>query len=96
METQSIKQFTPIPHQVFRKDRPLRKQHTVAFKAKIVLETLRETKTLAQVSFTANKRVAAENQIHPTLLSKWRTEALSAFPYLFERGAKNAEKSDAQ
>ena len=74
----------------------MRKQHTAAFKAKIVLETLRETKTLAQVSFAANERVAAENQIHPTLLSKWRTEALSAFPDLFERGAKTAEKSDAQ
>ena len=66
----------------------MRKQHTAAFKAKLVLETLRETKTLAQI--------AAENQIHPTLLSKWRTEALSAFPDLFERGAKNSEKSDAQ
>ena len=73
----------------------MRKLHTAAFKAKIVLETLRETKTLAQVSFAANERVAAENQIHPTLLSKWRTEGLSAFPDLFERGAKNAEKSDA-
>ncbi len=58
----------------------MRKQHTAAFKAKIVLETLRETKTLAQVVFGTNTRVAAENQIHPTLLSKWRTEGRKSCP----------------
>ncbi len=65
---------------MLRKIATMRKQHSAAFKAQIVVETLRETKTLAQI--------AAEHEIHPTLVTKWRTEALSMLPELFERGAK--------
>ena len=66
----------------------MRKQHSAAFKAKVVLESLRETKTLTQL--------AAEHGLHPTLLSKWRGEALAALPDLFERGTKKDETSAAQ
>ena len=53
-------------------------------KAKVVLQTLRETKPLTQI--------AAEHEIHPTLLTKWKAEALSSLPGIFERGA-NQDKS---
>ena len=66
----------------------MRKQHSAAFKAKVVLETLSETKTLTQI--------ASEHGLHPTLLSKWRSEALAALPALFERGTKTDEMSAAQ
>jgi transposase len=56
----------------------MRKQHSPTFKAKIVLETLRETKALTQI--------AAENEIHPTLLTKWKAEAIRSLPEIFERG----------
>jgi transposase len=66
----------------------MRKQHSAAFKAQIVVEALRETKTLAQI--------AAENQLHPTLVTKWKAEALEGLTTLFERGAAKDEKVEAQ
>lgn len=62
----------------------MRKQHNPAFKAKIVLQTLRETKPLTQI--------AAENEVHPTLLTKWKNQAVNSLPEVFERGA-NKDKS---
>ncbi len=66
----------------------MRKNHCAAFKAKIVVEALRETKPLAQI--------AAENQIHPTLVTKWKAEALEGLAQLFEHGASKDEKAEAQ
>ncbi len=65
----------------------MRKNHSAAFKAKIVIEALRETKTLAQI--------AAENQIHPTLVTKWKAEALEELPHVFERRALKDEDTQA-
>jgi len=65
----------------------MRKQHSSAFKAKIVLEALRETKTLAQI--------AAEYEVHPTLVTKWKAEAVGSLPALFERDAVHDEAREA-
>lgn len=65
----------------------MRKNHSAAFKAKIVLEALRETKPLTQI--------AAENQIHPALITKWKSEATSGLLELFERGKKRDEGLEA-
>jgi len=65
----------------------MRKQHSPSFKAQVVIAALRETKTLAQI--------AAENQIHPTLVTKWKSEALDALPDVFERGTKRDENAAA-
>lgn len=54
-----------------------RKQYSSALKAKIVLEALRETKTVAEL--------AAEHQIHPNLITKWKQTAQSELPSVFER-----------
>ena len=65
----------------------MRKQHSPIFKAKIVLQTLRETKPLTQIAASRSERRAAEHEVHPTLLTKWKTEAIGSLPGIFERGA---------
>jgi transposase len=57
-------------------------------KAKIVLEMLREERTVAEI--------AAEYEIHPTQLHKWKAEALDNLPALFTRGAGENEKMRKQ
>ncbi len=52
--------------------------YTAAFKAKVVLELLKEEKSLAQL--------AAEYKIHPNVLREWRTAAVTNLASLFERG----------
>ena len=47
----------------------MRKQHTSAFKAKIVQEAIKEEKTIAQI--------ASENGIHPNQISQWKSLALA-------------------
>jgi putative transposase len=63
-----------------------RKQYTKQKKAEIVLELLKEEKTIAQI--------AAEYEIHPTQLSQWKKTALDGLPDLFERGEKAAQKAE--
>lgn len=58
----------------------MRKQHTSAFKAKIVQEAIKEEKTIAQL--------ASENGIHPNQISQWKSLALAGLPTLFERQSK--------
>jgi transposase len=53
------------------------KTYTSTFKAQIVQELLRETKTISQL--------AAEHGIHPNVLSSWKATALKELPRLFER-----------
>lgn len=55
----------------------MKKVYTPAFKAQVVQELLKETKTLAQL--------ATEHGIHPNVLRDWRTTALSGLPTLFEK-----------
>ena len=65
-----------------------RRTFTPKEKAKIVLEMLREEKTIAQI--------AAEYEVHPTQLHRWKAEAVENLPGLFTRGASEAEKMRRQ
>jgi len=65
----------------------MRRQHSSALKAKVVLEALRETKTLAQI--------ATEYEVHPTLVTKWKAEVLDNLAALFERGKVLDERREA-
>jgi transposase len=65
-----------------------RTQYTKQKKAEIVLELLREEKTIAQI--------ATEYGIHPTQLSQWKKTALEGLPELFERGEKAAQKAEKE
>jgi transposase-like protein len=55
----------------------MKKIHTPEFKAKLVLEALREEKMVNQI--------ASENGINPNMLSKWKTEAVSGLPAVFRK-----------
>jgi transposase len=65
-----------------------RKQYTKQKKADIVIELLKEEKTIAQI--------ASEYGIHPTQLSQWKKTALEGLPELFERGEKAAQKAERE
>ena len=62
----------------------MKKHYTPTLKAQIVLEVLKEEKTIAQIG--------SEHSIHPTQLRKWKTQALEGLPQLFadERQAQRA------
>ncbi len=66
----------------------MRKQHSAAFKANVVVEALREAKTVTQI--------AGEHQIHPTLVTKWKAEAFEGLTAHFERSASKEEKTEIQ
>lgn len=53
----------------------VRKRYTPTFKSQVVLELLKEEKTLAQL--------AAEHGVHPAQLIKWRATAPEGMPSLF-------------
>ncbi len=55
----------------------MRKSYTSTFKAQVVLELLKEEKTLTQL--------AAEYGVHPNQLRDWRATVLHALPTAFER-----------
>lgn len=55
----------------------MKKLYTAAFKAQMVQELLKETKTLAQL--------AAEHSVHPNVLREWKLTALKGLPTLFEK-----------
>ncbi len=61
-----------------------RNSYKPEFKTQIVLEVLREEKTVNQI--------AAEHQISPQMVSKWKAEFLERASMVFEKGTGNAEK----
>ena len=65
----------------------MKKTYSAAFKAQVVRELLRETKTVSQL--------AAEHGIHPNVLSTWKTTALPGLPNLFEKRDSLAALQDA-
>ena len=66
----------------------MRKQYSAAFKAQIVLEALKETKSVAQI--------ASDHQLHPNLVTKWKQEAVAELPIVFERKNTQAHFQEAQ
>jgi transposase-like protein len=65
----------------------MKKVYTSAFKAQVVIELLKEEKTLAQIS--------AEQGVHANVLRDWRAQALKGLPSLFERRDNVAELKTA-
>lgn len=58
----------------------MRKRHTPEFKAKVVLETLKEERPLNQI--------ASEYEVHPNMLSAWKSNAIKGLSTLFEKERK--------
>lgn len=55
----------------------MRKHFTARQKAQIVVELLREEKTVSQIS--------SEYGVHPNQLYRWKAQALEGLPSLFEK-----------
>ncbi len=64
----------------------MRKKFDPAFKARVALEALKGEKTMAELS--------AQYGVHSNMISRWKQDALSRLPELFEKG-KNRQ-SDGQ
>ena len=61
-----------------------RRKFTPKEKAKIVLEVLREDKTLSQV--------AAEYQVHPNIISRWKADFMNNADKVFSKEVSETEK----
>jgi len=64
-----------------------RRNHTPAFKAQVVLELLKEEKSLS--------RLASEHGVCPSVLGRWRTAAIEGLPRLFDDGERGRAAQDA-
>lgn len=64
-----------------------RRKFTAAFKTKVVLEALKERKSLAEL--------AQDYELHPTQISAWKGEFLEGASGVFEKGKKST-KSEAE
>jgi transposase-like protein len=65
----------------------MRKRHSPEFKAKAVLETLKEERPLNQI--------ASDLEVHPNMLSAWKGSAVKALATLFERENKALADQEA-
>lgn len=61
----------------------MRKHYPPSFKAKVVLEMLKEEKTIAEL--------ASEYGVHPTQLHKWKKQAVEGLPALLEGDKRSIE-----
>jgi len=62
-----------------------RRNYRSDFQAKICLEALREIKTISQI--------AAENKIHPNMVTKWKKRGLEGLVSIFETGTSNSHNT---
>ena len=62
----------------------MKKRYTAAFKAKIVIELLKEEKTLAQLS--------SESGVSTKQLTRWKNQVLTEMPRLFENNAAQSQE----
>jgi transposase-like protein len=67
-----------------------RRQFTSEFKTKVVLEVLREERTLGEIAST--------HEINPNQLGRWRQEFLEKAPSVFDepKSAKARQKSERE
>ena len=61
-----------------------RRNHTAEFKAQVVLELLREEKTVNEL--------AAKHQVSPVLISRWKAEFMERAAEVFKKGPSEADK----
>ena len=68
----------------------MRKRYTKEFKAEVVLELLKEEKTISEIT--------AQRGIHSNQLMRWKAVALKGFPSLFgdERKEASANKANQE
>ena len=65
-----------------------RKRYDGTFKAKVVLESLKNEKTIAEL--------ASEHHVHPNQIALWRKQALENLPALFSSRQAKDEKAQEE
>ena|SRR5437773_11478376 len=65
----------------------MRKRYSAAFKAQVVLELLKEERSVAQI--------ASEYGAHPNQLYQWKAQALKNLPRLFDDEQPKVKQSQA-
>ena len=63
-----------------------RRQHSGAFKAKVAMDAMIGIKTIAQI--------AREYEVHPMLVTQWKTTLRERMPEVFERGVTATADQD--
>jgi transposase-like protein len=66
----------------------MKKHYTPTFKAQLVLEVLKEEKTLTQI--------ASEHSVHPTQLRKWKAQVMESLPQVFADERKTQRALEAE
>jgi putative transposase len=61
-----------------------RRQHSGAFKAKVVVEALRGEKTINEI--------ASRHGVHPVQITQWKKQALDGLPGVFGDGGVRAQR----
>ena len=62
----------------------IRKQHSGAFKAKVVLEALKGQRTISEL--------ASEYGVHPNQITNWKKLAIEGLPAIFSNQKEKSEK----
>lgn len=66
----------------------MRKTYSPEFKSKLVLEVLRGERMLNEI--------ASDHEVHPNMLTRWKTEATNNFHLLFENENAKIRKQSKQ
>lgn len=66
----------------------IRRVHSAAFKAKVALEAIKETKTLAEL--------ASQYGVHTTQIKQWKQQVLVGLTEMFSEKGKQKEKDTSQ
>ena len=66
----------------------MRKSYPSSFKSKVVLRTLKEDLTMAELS--------SKFEVHRCLIQRWKNEAITGLPQLFSEKYVNKEKKDEE
>lgn len=66
----------------------IRKQHSSAFKAKVVLEAIKGQRTITEL--------ASEYGVHPNQITNWKKQAIDALPGIFSKQKERAERKSEE
>jgi transposase len=65
-----------------------RKTHSASFKSKVALEAIKGDLTVAEL--------AAKYEVHPTMVTKWKKQAIEGMADVFSRSGRPARDADHQ
>jgi transposase-like protein len=66
----------------------MRKKHSPQEKTQMVLDVLQGESTLSEI--------ASRNNVHPNLLTRWKTQAVNGMPHLFENETAKIQKQSRE